>query len=148
MGFSGRWCLMLSCGLVAGCVAFTPDYSEDLYGKLSDVASQLTKVQAQLSTSPGRKVDYAKVEPYFVAALADIQQSREITEAAALYAKGRRSQNATQELNQMIELCQSAIETDRAYYAANGQPPNEADNIKTVKDTCSVARNVEAMMKR
>ncbi len=139
--------LGVAAAALGGCVSFVPSYNQDMYERLSDVQTQLSRISVQVSIAAPGKADYAKVEPYYVAALGDVAQAKDITDAAAAYAKGRLSAQTASDLTKMVANCATAIEQDRAYFAQGGQPGNELDNLKTVRDTCSVPKNVADMMK-
>ncbi len=133
--------------LLGGCAIFAPSYNEAIYTKLDGAHVSLTKIETSIEASSPSRVPYGKVEPYYIDALAGVKEAADIAGKRPAYLRGRPAANAAQLLVDNIDNCRRAIEASRAAFKADGQAPNEADNISVVRNVCAMLKTMEGALK-
>lgn len=140
--------MLLSPVVLAGCVSFVPNYRQDLYDKLTDTQTQLRKVSVEIDTG-GNGVPYATVEPYFVAALADISQAQDIADASSKYYKGKLAGKPADTMLHLIKNCAASVGLAQSNYKQSSPPPaNAKTQVLTAADACSIPKTSADLMKR
>ena len=121
--------------------------NEAIYTKLDGAHSSLTKIETTLETKAPQRARYRDVEPYYIEALAMVKDAGDIAGQRPAYLYGKPSATAARLLADNIDRCHHAIEMSRASFEADGQQPNEADNISIVRNICGIPKTMEGSLK-
>ena len=137
--------LQLFLVMLCGCVSFLPNQKEDIYKNLTNVGEQLAKIQTTIAVDAPAKTEYAKVEPFYIAALASASLAGKAATSRADYYNGRIPEVPAANSVKAIEFCRDAIEADRKEVKVNGFAANAADNLNILANTCSIATTIEKL---
>lgn len=139
--------LIVSGPMVSGCVSFIPTYDAAIYKKLEAVEDDLHKIDAAVGVIYAAPTPFEKVESYYVDAVANVQQAKDIAEGRRAYFKDRISGRPATLLAQSIDRCAQGLKLQMDRHKQAPIDRTLLDNL-AVTETCAVARSMESRLNR
>lgn len=133
--------------LLAGCLAFTPEYNEVIFEKLGVVGTELTRIETLIETRAPQPVAYSSLEPLYISALAAAKEAQDLVRKRPAYLRGQPAAHAAELHARNIEDCWKSIESSRNRLARGARARDELLNLEIIKNTCDKPKTMEAALK-